>query len=187
MKEKILKKGVLLPLIIGIVLAVAFSVFLHNTTIFQPFSDDTVLAYHDKLDASNDLVEKDKISDYSANDYMGAIYANDDTFVVRYMADYANSANAICFISGVELGKGVSYLQVNYSDVDKLMKADNLVVSNADNEYKYSYAYSKKYPSKQALLSDNVDMSKGLVLVYQSVEDYGLSSDYSALYFKEVA
>ncbi len=186
MKEKILKKGVILPLVIGIVLAVAFSIFLHNTTLFQPVSDGTVMAYHDEIGADADIVEKDRISDYSANDCIGSISAGDEVFVVRYNADYANSASSLSFIGGTEIGKGISYLQTNSYDIDKLTKVKHMDYSGAFGEHKYAYSYSKEYPSKQALLSDNTDINKGIILVYQSVEGYGLSSSYTALAYEEV-
>lgn len=187
MKEKILKKGVLLPLIIGIVLAIAFSVFLQSTDIFKPVSDGVVLAYHDDIGADADVVERDRLGDYKPNDVLGSITADDESIVVRYKADYANTASSLSLENGVEFGKGVCYVEANYSIVDKLLNADKLVYSGAFGEHKYRYVDTKEYPSKQALYNAENDVNKGMVFIYRTVTGYGLSSNYTALIFEEVA
>lgn len=187
MKKEILTKGVLLPLIIGIVLAVVFFVFLSNTNALKPVSDGTVFAYRDEIGADSAIVEVDKLSSCKANDCIGSFNASGEDIIVRYNADYSNMMNALSFVDGVEFGNGVAYLKANESVADSMKNAKKCIYSGTFGTHTYVYSQTKEYDSEHLALMDAQSISSGVIVLYQPVEKYGLTSSFNAVIFEEVA
>lgn len=185
MKKDILQKGIILPLIIGVILAFAFFIFLRDTTAFQPVAEKTQIAFHDDKSVDNEMVVRDDLKLCRENDNIGSIIAGDDSFIVRYNADYSNMINSVSFVDGAAFGDGVSYLEITSDIVDKIMSAEILSYSGTFGEHRYMYAGSKNYSGKYAVTADLPEINKGIVFIYQAKDNGGLSSKYTALFFEE--
>lgn len=187
MKKEILTKGIVLPLIIGIVLAVVFFVFLSNSDMLNLVSEGTQFAYHDAIGADAKPVDVDRLSKCKPNDSLGAITFGDDNIVVRYNADYSNTINALSFVDGVEFGYGVSYLEANEDAARALKKARNCTYDGTFGKHKYSYVEAREYDSRYLALMDAPSINSGIAILYRPIVDYGLTSGYTVLVFEEVA
>lgn len=185
MKKEILQKGVVLPLIIGFALAVAFFIFLHETDLIKPISDGAQVAYHDQLGADSVAVKRDKISEYSTNDCIGTITAGED-YLVRYNADYSNMISSFSFVDGQEFGKGVTYLCANSTLADAVKKTKFCTYDGPFGRHSYQYRESKEYYGVYSAIEDKQDYPLGLVVIYQPKQGNGISSTYKALIFEEV-
>lgn len=187
MKKEILQKGIILPLIIGIVLAIVFSVFLLNSNLFGVVSDGTVVAYHDNSNANGDIVKVDSIKYCKANDVLGNFTFGSEELLVRYNADYANTISCVSFVDGAEIGSGVSYFTINQDDAKALKSAKRIGYEGTFGKSEYTYSTTKTYASLFAAKNDLTQIDKGLVFLYQAQSGNGLTSDYTALIFEEVA
>lgn len=200
MKKDILQKGIILPLIIGIVLAVAFFIFLRGTNVFQPLADNTIVAYHDDVNASAEMVSVDNINKCKINDNIGTLSAvdnsigtltsADDSYMVRYKADFANMISSVSFVDGVAFGDGVAFLEVTSEIGERIVSFGDVTYNGTFGEHKYTYVASKEYDGKYKLMSEAsnlMDENNGFILIYQEKENGGLSSKYVALVYEEVA
>lgn len=185
MKKEILKKGIILPLIIGIVLSIAFFLFLSNADVFNPISDGAVLAYHDEIGADSTVDSKDRLTDYSVNDAIGTITSGED-YLVRYNADYANMISSLSYIDGAKFGSGITYLSANSTIASKLADVKFCTYDGPYGRHSYQYRETKKYKGEYSAISDDLDYSNALVVIYQARDKYGISSQYSAMIFEEV-
>lgn len=186
MKKDILQKGIVLPLIIGVVLAVAFFAFLRSTDMFDFVNHNTVIAYHDTVVESPQLAQHDHISDYCTNDYIGTITANGESAMVKYHADYSNTTGSFSLVDGAGFGNGINYLLANYDVAQMLEQDGKFTYSGSFGDHSYKLADTKEYSSEHALLADNHNIGNGVVVYYQLRSGNGLSSDYRALLFEEV-
>lgn len=190
MKKDILKKGIVLPLIIGIVLSVAFFIFLRSTATFYPLEKGTAIANHDAVSVESNMVDKADLSACKANDNIGTITVGDESYVVRYNCDYSNMISSISFVDGVAFGDGVAYLETTSKIAERVLNSGDVTYNGTFGEHNYTYIASKEYDGKYKLISEAsnlMDENNGFILIYQAKENGGLSSKYTALIYEEVA
>lgn len=186
MKEKILKRGLILPAIIGIILAIAFFLFLHSTDMFDLVPAGSVIAYHDDLSTDSTMVEAEYVSDCKPNDNLGTLTYGDNSIMVRYCSDYSNLINCVSLQKGSELDMGgLSYVEATSALGTAIGDSYVLIYDGTFGRHKYTYYDTKEYSSEYAMMQDDIDTDNGLVVYYQESNGYGLSNTYKALIYEE--
>lgn len=188
MKKDILNKGILIPLVIGIVLAIAvFCSFLKMGNLF-PVLNGTTIMYHDqnneaKLDEGAKLINT---ADLKQNQKIGTLSYGNKALDIRYQADYSKMLNAASLNDGSAFGKtGVGYLCVLQNNINDLDKQKVSVESDFGN-YNYRYVTSFETENENDVFLRNSGVSKGIVIYYQKAEKYGFTSSYKCLVYEEV-
>lgn len=188
MKKDILNKGILIPLVIGIVLAIAvFSFFLDKGNLF-PVLNGTTIMYHDqnneaKLDEGAKLINT---ADLKQNQKIGTLSYGNKALDIRYQADYSKMLNATSLNDGSVFGKtGIGYFCVLQNNINDLNKRDIAVESDFGN-YNYRYVTSFETKNENDVFLRNSGVSKGIVIYYQKAEKYGFTSSYKCLVYEEV-
>jgi hypothetical protein len=187
MKKEILYKGIVIPLIIGIILGVAFFFVLRTTDVFKPVSSGTQIAYHDSILDSADVVLANSVDELEPNDAIGTISFGDSSLNLRYCCDYSNMISCYSLEKGsATFGEaGVAYLKAYAGNVENLGKK-NITINSIFGTYKYKYVDSFEFKNEYEITSYMPNLGKSLVVYYQKSDGNGISSSYEAIVYEEV-
>lgn len=180
--------AIIMPIVLGILLCIAFFLFMNYSDVLFPIPQGTLLAYHD---SEIDSRKETDIKNISENDVIGELKYKDSSLRILYNADYSNLAGAASLNSEGSLpGEiGCAYVHAyhsNFSDLRSISDGDEIVISGIIGEYKYKYLYSSDSKSEYGIVSENPDVSKGLIIYCEKSDGIGFSSDYDVYVFEEV-
>lgn len=186
MKKDILQKGIILPLIIGVVVAIAVFFAFYGVGNFYPVKANTVIGYFDSDKDSQKMDKNSEFTRFSNNQVIGTMEIGKQKLDVRYCSDYSNMANSVSMTNGSVFGKaGLCYLEVlNVNAADA--KNQTIKVSGEFGNYSYKYAQTYWANNKNDVMLYNSKVKSGIALYYQKAEKYGFSSRYEVLVFEEV-
>lgn len=186
MKKDILRKGIILPLIIGIVVAIAVFCALLGTDNFFPVNKQTAIAYFDNLRDKENKEENVGFFNLKNDQCIGVMNFGDDALNIIYKSNYTNMIDGVSMVDGSPFGKdGICYLTVLENSIQNL---DNQKITVDSSFGKYTYKFVEKYEANNEndVKLKHIDTKKGIVLYYQKAEKYGFSSKYEALVYEEV-
>lgn len=166
MNKEFVQKGIILPVITGIILSIVFSLFISsNIEKIMPVTNGAELAYYD---AAGDEVKLGTVE----GEYELPLYEN---------ADYTESVSCAELVSGSskpgETGCMYIRLTANHSD----FAGENLSVSGVD----YKLEGEMKAENENEILSVLPKAEKSAVVYYKVSKGYGLTSEYKAFIYKE--
>lgn len=187
-KNDIITGAIIIPLVLGIVLGIAFFVYFSgNADVLLPADSGTVFAYHDKKGSDGDIVDKTDMNDLEANDNIGSLTSGDISLIIKYDADYSNLTESVSLQNGSSaFGEtGCVYLSTYAAIGSSIDKNKTLSVESIFGNYDYEYAEEYTAGSEYEILTGTPKVSRGLVIYYQNSDGAGLASEYKALVFEE--
>lgn len=188
MNKNILNKGILIPLAIGIVLAIAvFCAFLGMNKFF-PVNDGAVVMYYDQNgeQKQEEGASYINIADLKDNQKIGYLSFGKTSLDIRYKSNYSNMIDCFSLTDGSVFGEfGVGYLEVFKNNIYGLNKSDIVVKSDFGN-HKYRYVFSYETNNKNDVFVHQPGVEKGIVIYYQKADGYGFSSKCQCLVYEEV-
>lgn len=191
MKNKdFVQTTVILPIVSALILSIAFFVFFKcNSDIILPFPQNAVIANHDHLVSDNKRVsDKKTFDEIKSNDNIGTVSAGDTDYIIRFEADYSNMISSLSLQSeSVQFGEiGTVYLSSFYKNGQAFEDADRITIDSIFGNYEYKKADSFTADNEYKILSSSFK-GKTIVIYYQKTDGVGLSSDYQAIVYEEVA
>ncbi len=188
MKKDFRISAIIMPIVLGILLCIAFFLFIHNSDLLYPIPQGTLLAYHD---AKADSQKKTDTDNLKKNDFIGMMECRNTELRILYNADYSSLAGAASLNTNGQLpGEiGCAYIHTyfaNFSILKNISDDEEIVISGINGEHKYKYLYSSSSKSEYEIVSKNPDVSKGLVIYCEKTDGIGFSSDYDVYVFEEV-
>lgn len=185
MKKDILHKGIIFPLLTGIVVAIAvFCAFLGMDNFF-PVKNQTAISYFDILE-NNKQEENIDFFNLKNDQNIGTIKIGDKTLNVRYKSNYSHMIDSVSMVDGSPFGKvGLCYLNVLENSISN---QDKKIITVDSSFGKYTYRFVEKYEANNEndIMLKNLETKKGIVIYYQKAEKYGFSSKCEALVYEEV-
>lgn len=186
-KKEILQNALILPLVFGIVVAIIFCIFMNfRIDRLLPVPNDTVFAYHDSVEEN---AEKPNIDALTVNDNIGSITFGKTSLAIRYQADYSNLVGSISMLENSKAlnETGFAYFKATSSNAREIKKAEAININSIYGEFNYSLVDEKSFDNEYQATIYAPKMKKGLVIIYQASDGYGLTSKYNALIFEEVS
>ncbi len=169
-KKEILIKGLLIPLIIGLLLSITFLCFT-DSSIFSPVSRNATIAYH---------------NDEKGAKPIGTLSFDKTSLNLYEKAGYSDFVHGASVEQGSGIGEiGCSYIKLFQNNAKTLLNRD-ITVTLKDLEHYYSYDSSFLADSEFSVLLNKPDMKKCIILYYQKSNGIGFSDKYEALVYKEV-
>ncbi len=170
-KKSVAIKAVIFPLVAGIIIAAVAVGFRFDASFFD-IANNSDVAYFDSNSDANEIAR---------------LKYGDCEFPVVDGFNYSSLNTSVCRTKGSAFGEvGVGYCLVLQNRITSLNK-QNITVSASDKSYKYKYKYSFSANNENEVFNQPCNVSKGVVLYFQNADDYGFSSDYTALVYEEVA
>lgn len=187
MKKDILTKGVLMPVVIGIIVTIAVFSSLMGARNFFPVKNGVSIAYFDaKKQSSKDDKKTASFNDVKDNQIIGKVSYGKNSMDLVYHSDYSNLVDSFSVEGGSPLGQvGLCYiyvLQNNLTDFNK----DNITVDSAFGKHSYKFVESYSANNENQVKLYDSSVKKGIVIYYQGAKDYGFSTGYQALVYQEV-
>lgn len=185
-KKDILQNAVIIPIVAGLVLAIAFFIYLNaNSGKMLLLPSDTVLAYHDRLgnDRINDDAEK-----LEANDAIGEALIGNQRINLRYNADYSNLAGSLSMVDGGDSlnNVGCTYFEATNANLSRIKENGSLEIKSDLGDYRFRIIDEVIADSEYEVLEIAPDMPKSIVVYCQQSNGVGLTSKYRALVLEEV-
>lgn len=188
-KNDIIISIIIIPIVLGIVLSVAFFLYFRsNADILLPAADGTVFAYHDEKNSDSGIVDKSDLQELAANDNIGTLSSGGTSLVIKYDADYSNLAGSVSLKDGSNaFGEiGCVYLSTYAAPAKGIDASDILSVESIFGNFKYKYVEEYTAESEYEILTEFPDVSRGLVIYYRNSDGAGLTAEYKALVFEEM-
>lgn len=185
-KKDILQNAVIIPIAAGLVLAVAFFLYLNaNSSHMLLLPKDTILAYHDSIgnEGINDDAEKLEI-----NDAFGEVLIGKQSLTLRYNADYSNLAGSLSMVEGSDLldSVGCTYFEATNANLSRIKDNGSLEIKGDLGNYRFRIIDEVIADSEYEVLAISPDMPKSIVVFCQQSNGVGLTSKYKALVLEEV-
>ena len=189
MDKKFITRVILLPLLTGLVLGGAFTVFM-NSRIDEvlPFNKGAVIAMHDgsadEAETNEDVADNWHFSELDKNTPVGTV----GDLSLRYDADYSLMDGTASVMPGsAEWGQpGCLYLKILAKEA--LYFGDNVTVSVPFyGERQFEYVKEYTVSGEQAALSAAPAYDGSMVIYYRITGGIGITSDYGVMVYREVA
>lgn len=191
MDKNFIKRAIMLPAIITIILAIVMFAFLKvNTDFYIPVNNGIEFAYHEKFVKSVEFEQKDSEVDLSTlkkNDCIGAV-KTDYGFSIRYDSDYVNLKTSLSFVpNSTPFGEtGFTYLKASNANAKKLKAAKTVTIESIYGKHTYRYDKERSFKNEYKVLTYAPNTSSAVIIYYRDSNGIGFTSDYKALVFKEV-
>lgn len=191
MDKNFLKKAIILPSVITVVLAIAvFAVLKANVDFYIPVNNGTKFAYHENPVSSVEFEKKDGEADLAVlkkNECIGTV-KTDVSFPVRYNSDYVNLSSSLSFVpQSAPFGEtGFTYLKASNVNAKKVKASKTITIESIFGKHTYRYDKEQSFKNEYRVLTYAPDAGSAVIIYYQNANGVGFSSDYKALIFKEV-
>lgn len=187
MKKNFVYFGIVLPVVSAVIVGfILFNAVYMNADKLSPLPQEIPLAYHDTLKPDKTADGTDAL--FEKNEIIGTIRSSDD-IQLRYDADYSNLIDSASLNKkSTEIGStGCLYIYAGIQNIAKISTDSPLTLEAGGKEYSYVYSEEKLVGSENEALSIAPEAEKSMVIYYRVSNGIGLTPDYYALIFKEVA
>ena len=183
-----LKKGVILPLACAAGACVILTAGLSlNYEKLMPLSADSVISYYEDTELSEETADISQITSFDeleANTLIGTV----GDVTIRYNAEYsALKTNASVVVnSALPSETGCMYLKTT-SALSGNFDVNSFTFTSGDTRIEYRYVDEFNADNEEQVLATAPELEHAMIVYYQISNASGLSSNYRALIFEEVA
>lgn len=182
MKRKdFLHTAIILPVILGLALCVAFSLFFYlRPQTILPFEQGKTFAYFDETEPSG--------APYKKNETVGKLEIGSSVFDLKYDADFSQLGTALSLKKESNLPgeTGCLYAYALGNSLKTDAAADEIVLTTANGEQRFALDKTVTASSENEVLSLAPDCKNSLVVYYEKTASVGFSSKYTTLIYKGV-
>lgn len=186
-KKEILRNATVIPIIFGIILAIALCFYLNaNIEGVLPVPRNTTFAYHDS--AIVDASAKVDWENLKSNDSIGELEIGETKLALCYEADYSNLIGSVSVAkeSAALNNIGCAYLKTTMANAKLFENAKKISIDSEYGSFKYELIDKLEFKNEYQAKIYAPSAPKSLVVYYQASNGVGLTSKYNALVFKEV-
>lgn len=182
MKRKdFLHTAIILPVILGLALCVAFSLFFYlRPQTILPFEQGKTFAYFDETEPSG--------APYKKNETVGKLEIGSSIFDLKYDADFSQLGTALSLKKESNLPgeTGCLYAYALGNSLKTDAAADEIVLTTANGEQRFALDKTVTASSENEVLSLAPDCKNSLVVYYEKMASVGFSSKYTTHIYKGV-
>lgn len=199
-QKRLVKNGVILPVIIAVALTFVFALIIPNIT-DAPFSSKmTELAEYSseeikRIDSfegtAGDTINKSEIGKIDGNTIIGSINALDSTFPLIYNANEVNASGKLNIKNNLLIGEvGAPLMEIYKNDSAKiklLTKGDILTISTFYSVYEYEVVDTFVAKNKAELASAGSGVGRAVAFYTDNYTGVGISNEYYVVVGKMIS
>ena len=180
-RKDFLHTAIILPVILGLALCVAFSLFFYlRPQTILPFEQGKTFAYFDETEPSG--------APYKKNETVGKLEIGSSVFDLKYDADFSQLGTALSLKKESNLPgeTGCLYAYALGNSLKTDAAADEIVLTTANGEQRFALDKTVTASSENEVLSLAPDCKNSLVVYYEKTASVGFSSKYTTHIYKGV-
>ena len=187
MKRDFIVKITALPIIFGVIIAVACaSFFCMHFEVFSPVYEGVTIAEFEQTADTSKVVDKD-FGAIESGDCIGKITTQDEIMLVADAPQHQLGDVISYKIGSAEFGKsGYIYMQTDSKNLKKLKNEISFSASGCFEKHDYVLADTKSFKSEDELMTYTPDIAKCAIVYAYDNAAVGVNSTCTALIFEEV-